>query len=280
MNKIQHSIDIIRNAEKIALKLSPDGFYVGFSGGKDSMVLKRLCDMAGVKYKAVMQVTTIDPPELMKFIRSHYPDVIFKRPEINFYKLIVKKKMLPTRMARYCCQYLKEQGGAGMVVMTGIRKAESSRRNKRNEAETSTKAGKNRYSNSFDQFNIDVESKFVCINGKDKIILNPIIHWTDSDVWNFIRQNEMPYCKLYDEGYHRIGCIFCPMTSVKAKQLDRQRYPGIERQIKKSLQQLIDNGQYNNFDNVNDIFDWWCSNMSFKEWNGKKGQMQLNFIKT
>jgi len=38
-----------------------------------------------------MQVTTLDPPELMKFVRKNYPDVIMERPEINFYNLIKRK---------------------------------------------------------------------------------------------------------------------------------------------------------------------------------------------
>ena len=107
-HKIAYSIALLRRGEALALRMSPDGYHLAFSGGKDSMVLYHLAKMAGVKFKAHMQVTTIDPPELMQFVRANYPDVVLHRPTINFYDLIVKKQMLPLQHVRYCCAYLKE----------------------------------------------------------------------------------------------------------------------------------------------------------------------------
>ena len=57
----------------------------------------------------------------------------------------------------------------------------------------------------------------------------PIFHWTDKDVWNFIREQKMDYCQLYDEGYKRVGCIFCPMTDKKSIAKYRKKYPRIEK---------------------------------------------------
>lgn len=91
--KVSDSIRLIRKMESIALQYSEDGFYVAFSGGKDSQVLLRLVQEAGVKYKAHMQVTTLDPPELMKFVRRVYPDVERHYPTMNFFDLIVKKNV-------------------------------------------------------------------------------------------------------------------------------------------------------------------------------------------
>ena len=257
-HKIAYSIALLRRAETLALRMSPDGYHLAFSGGKDSVALYHLAKMAGVKFKAHMQITTIDPPELMRFVRSQYPDVVLHRPEINIYKLIEKKKMLPIRTKRYCCAYLKEQAGGGTVTLLGIRAAESPRRAARNEVQI----GNHRFSGSFDQFNRNKERDFACVGGKDKIMLSPIYRWQDSDVWNFIRGNNLPYCRLYDEGYQRIGCIFCPMSSVKNKARDR-RYPGVERAIKRSIQYLIDtNGYMERFHaTADEIFDWWVSNL-------------------
>lgn len=239
--------------------MSPDGYHLAFSGGKDSVALYHLAKMAEVKFKAHMLITTIDPPELMRFVRLQYPDVVLHRPEINFYKLIEKKKMLPIRTKRYCCAYLKEQAGGGTVTLLGIRAAESPRRAARNEVQI----GNHRFSGSFDQFNRNKERDFACVGGKDKIMLSPIYRWQDSDVWNFIRKNNLSYCRLYDEGYRRIGCIFCPMSSVKNKVRDRRRYPGVERAIKRSIQYLIDtNGYMERFHaTADEIFDWWVSNL-------------------
>jgi phosphoadenosine phosphosulfate reductase len=273
-NKVNTAIQTIQKAESLALKYQDYGFHLAFSGGKDSQVIYELCKMAGVKFRPVMQVTTLDPPELMKFVRKNYPDVIMERPEINFYKLIVKKKSLPTKMIRYCCQYLKEQSGGNTVTILGIRKAESRSRSKRNELELSN----HKYSDTLDQFNIDNQNQILCINGKDKILLSPIINWTNSDVWNFIRNNKIEYCELYDKGYHRIGCMFCPMACVRVKQLDRRNYPGVEKLIKKSIQELCDNGNYgNNMNNdVDEIFNWWISNDSQAKYKGMKQNYKLD----
>jgi phosphoadenosine phosphosulfate reductase len=272
--KIDYSIALMRKAESLALSMHPDGFRLAFSGGKDSIVMHRLAEMAGVKFKAHMQITTLDPPELMHYVRSHYPDVELHRPEINFYNLIKKKKMLPLRQVRYCCACLKEQAGAGTVTMVGVRRQESVRRSKRNEVEISGY----KYSNSFDQFNIENERQHVCLKGKDKLLVLPILYWTHDDIWTFIHENNMPYCELYDKGYTRIGCMFCPMAKTQAKQLDRLRYPGVERTIKKSIQFIIDNNnnfsekykKYSAFNEYNatadEIFDWWVSNRGFREY--------------
>ena len=275
MNKIDTAIQTIQRAEPLALKYQDYGFHLAFSGGKDSQVIYELAKMAGVKFRPVMQVTTLDPPELMKFVRKNYPDVIMERPKINFYKLIVKKSGLPTMKRRYCCQYLKEQAGGNTVTILGIRKSESNKRAKRNELEISGK----KYSNTLDQFNIDNKDQILCINGKDKILLSPIINWTNADVWSFIRNHNLQYCKLYDKGYHRIGCMFCPMACVRVKQLDRKNYPGVEKAIKESIQELIIKNNYGSIlnNNVDDIFNWWISNDSVKNYKGMKQNYTIDY---
>ena len=277
VQKIDYSIALLKKAESLALSLNERGFHLAFSGGKDSQVLYELANMSGVKFHAEMQITTLDPPELMKFIRKNYPEVNMNLPEMSFYKLIRKKGMLPLQHARYCCSYLKEGAGVGSVRLVGIRAAESARRAKRQEIEL---FGKKNIAYSLDQFTRNSELEHQCVNGKESIIISPILRWTDADVWNFIRGKEMEYCELYDHGYYRIGCMFCPMASVKTKRLDRKRYPGVEREIKKSIQWLIDNKGYMNDHNgtADEIFDWWCSNKSSREYfEMLRNQMKLNF---
>ena len=120
-----------------------EGYYLAFSGGKDSVVCKALCDMAGVKYDAHYSVTSVDPPELVRFIKEEYQDVQFEvrhwksdgrrvkeGQPITMWNLIPEKRMPPTRLVRYCCAYLKEEGGHGRKVVTGVRWAESVNRKK------------------------------------------------------------------------------------------------------------------------------------------------------
>jgi len=134
-NKIEIAIDRIQYFEP------PEGYYLAFSGGKDSIVCKELLNMAGVKFDSHYNHTTVDPPELIYYMREHHKDVIVEYPKETMWKLIEKKLMPPTRWVRYCCSELKENGGDGRFVVTGVRWAESSRRkNTRASTEVFTKS--------------------------------------------------------------------------------------------------------------------------------------------
>ena len=278
--KINYSINLLHKSENMALSMDKRGFHLAFSGGKDSIVLYKIAELAKVKFHAEMSVTTIDPPELMRFIRKNYPQVKLNRPDINFYELIKKKKMLPTMMKRYCCAYLKEQAGSGTTTLVGVRAAESVRRSKRKEIEIQ---GHKDNSKLLDQFNRNEELSHTCVKGKDKILVMPIFHWTDKDIWNFIREQEMDYCQLYDEGYKRIGCIFCPMANKKTIAMYRKQYPRIEKQIKKSIQYILDNKEdfltqstiNGRRMNADEVFEWWVSKESLRVWAAKQNQQEL-----
>lgn len=57
-----------------------DGYYVAFGGGKDSIVVLDLVKRSGVKYDAHYTITSVDPPELIRYIRKHHPDVAMDFP--------------------------------------------------------------------------------------------------------------------------------------------------------------------------------------------------------
>ena len=112
-----------------------EGYYLAFSGGKDSQCVYHLCQMAGVKFDAHYSVTSVDPPELVQFIKRNYPEVKFERRHdkdgkpITMWSLIPQKLMPPTRMVRYCCDELKENnGGKYRYTITGVRWDESANR--------------------------------------------------------------------------------------------------------------------------------------------------------
>lgn len=247
-----------------------------FSGGKDSQVMLALVEMAGVKYHAEMQVTSVDPPNLMRFVRKHYPQVKLNLPKLNMRQLIIKKKMLPTRIARFCCAELKEQAGAGCVTCIGIRAAESTKRAKRHAIEVQGKRiGFDIINDKLVEstpggeqlFEMDSETKVYCVNGKDKVTLAPIFNWTDTDVWDFIREHNLPYCDLYDKGFHRIGCMFCPMSQPATKRREMEMFPLVaERVYIKAIRELMKMGKYDRFDSAEQVFEWWISGESVNDW--------------
>ena len=210
--------------------------------------------MAGVKYDAHYAITTVDPPELVYFIREYHPDVEMHHPKKTMWQLIGGRKMPPTRLVRYCCSELKEIGGNGRFVVTGVRWAESNRRK-------NSRAGLeiNAYTNESvkaDPDNPDNEIMTRYCPTKGKHILNPIIDWTDADVWEFIKKHEIPYCKLYDEGFKRIGCIGCPLSS-NAKQ-ELERYPKYKQAYLRAFGRMLENlPDKKTWTSAEDVMQWW-----------------------
>ncbi len=186
-----------------------------FSGGKDSQCIYHLAKEAGIDFRAQYDLTTVDPPELVDFIRTYYPDVVINRPKITMWRLIVKKRMPPTRLIRYCCDAFKEQGCPNHnLIITGVRWKESKRRSKRGMWET-------------------------CQAHKGSEFFNPIIDWDESDVWEYLNGNNIPHCSLYDEGWKRIGCIGCPMANTKIREKEFARYPKYKDAYIRSFDRML-----------------------------------------
>lgn len=275
-DKITYSIELIRRGEKLALALNPqDGYFVGFSGGKDSQALLQLVKMAGVRYKAYYSVTTNDPPQNVYFIRQHYPDVVFLHPQDNFFKL-VEKKGLPTMNRRYCCAMLKESAGVGCAVLTGVRAEESRKRAAYNEVKLFSRRKENSENTHTRTIEEIEENEHRCIQGKDKLMIFPILRWTESDVWQFLREQGLPTNPCYKQS-GRVGCMFCPFSSKKQIDYYEIQYPLFKKRLLQSLTVFWERYNGHEFESPDQYFEWWKSKKSIKEYKANIAQYSINF---
>lgn len=126
--KEKRAIEVLKSFEP-----SDEPYYLCYSGGKDSDVIRILAHLAGVKHELHHNLTTVDAPETIQHIKS-FPNIIIDKARWQdgthktMWNLIPKKIFPPTRLVRYCCAELKEAGGAGRLKITGVRKAESRKR--------------------------------------------------------------------------------------------------------------------------------------------------------
>lgn len=116
-----------------------------------------------------------------------------------------------------------------------------------------------------DPDNPDQQMIHQCMNYKRRM-LNPIIDWLDEDVWEFIHEYNIPYCKLYDEGYKRLGCIGCPMGSIEHRKAELARYPKHKQAYIRAFQRMLDLRRQSDkefktkdWETGEDVYNWWIS---------------------
>lgn len=224
----------------------PEGYHLAFSGGKDSQTIYELSVMAGVRFDAHMSLTTVDPPELIAFVKTSYPTVELHRPQESMWRLIRRKGTFPTRIMRFCCESLKESLGDGRTVVTGVRAAESARRSHRSMIEVDRRPRRNRR------------------------FLHPIIDWTEADVWQFHAERGLPHVCLYDEGWTRVGCIGCPMAGHANRVRDFARWPGYRLAYLNSIRRAMEARPDKIFKQANDaegMMAWWLEESPKQERN-------------
>ena len=246
--KVNRSIEILRNFEP-----QTEPYYVCYSGGKDSDAIRILCELANVKHELWHNHTTVDAPETVYYVRS-IPNINISYPEKSMWKLIEDKLIPPTRLSRYCCEELKERGGQFRIKVTGVRKAES--KNRSQNAGLIRILGKPKNTQSIAEkigaeyevtpkgglvLNMDnSESRRVveqCYRTTSTMV-NPIIDWTDSDVWAFLNYYGCEGNPLYKCGWKRIGCIGCPMAG-KHRYAEFARYPKYEENYIRAFDRML-----------------------------------------
>lgn len=280
------AINRIKIANEMSLHHYGQPLVCTYSGGKDSDVMLELFKRSGIPFEAHHNHTTVDAPPTIYHIRKKFRGLelmgikaniempIYKGRPVTMWSLIPQKGMPPSRLMRYCCQILKETDCKNRYIATGVRWDESNQRAGRKAFETNT--AKKQSAIRLDEIMLmnDNSQKRKMIEHcqlKGKMIVNPIIDWTHTDIWEFIRSEKIPYNPLYECGYSRVGCVGCPMAS-KGRWKEFADFPTYKRAyiraFDKMLIKLRKSGNPK-WKTGEEVFLWWMEDKNVE------GQMDL-----
>jgi 3'-phosphoadenosine 5'-phosphosulfate sulfotransferase (PAPS reductase)/FAD synthetase len=292
MDLEQKSIERIKIASEMSLHHYGKPLICTYSGGKDSDVMLELFKRSGVPFEVQNSHTTVDAPPTVQHICEVFRELEFsgipcsidyhRQPDGHFltmWNLIPQKLMPPTRLARYCCQKLKEGAGANRMIATGVRWAESTKRRSRGGIDVIAKIPKDRLSADVEiMLNSDNDKKRLIIERcemKAKIVCNPIIDWADRDIWEFYWNECKNHNPLYRMGYYRVGCIGCPMARRTLRIKGFHDFPTYERAYKRAFERMLENRKAKGLDskwkNSEDVFHWWMEDPDID------GQLSMEF---
>lgn len=271
------SIERIKLASEMSLHHYGQPLVCTYSGGKDSDIMLELFKRSGVPFEAINSHTTVDAPPTVYHIREQFRileeqgiKATIHMPTLTMWQLIVKKKYPPTRIQRYCCEYLKENTVRNRFVATGVRWAESNNRKNRNEIEPRGKkeAEKIMALNDNDRKRMLTERCVI----KSDMILNPIIDWPDNEIWDYYWSECASHNPLYSMGYYRVGCIGCPMAG-KRRYKEFADFPTYKfayiRAFDRMLVEIHATGRETKWTTGKDVFEWWMQSDNIS------GQMDL-----
>jgi len=73
--------------------------------------------------------------------------------------------------------------------------------------------------------------------------VQPILHFSELDIWAYIDKYRLPYCSLYDQGYRSLGCEPCTVKSVRPRG-DGPEREGRAQEKEQIMAQLRDLGYF------------------------------------
>ena len=276
-DKVDIAVRRLQEAAEMSQMLYEKPLVITYSGGKDSDTVLKLAQIAKIPFEVLHSHTTVDAPETVYHVRETFRELELAgiKCDIDYHvrtdgtrttmwNLIPKKMMPPTRIVRYCCSELKEGGGNGRFIVTGVRWDESNARKKtRGILEVMASKRENKIVLSND--NDEDRRLFETCQMKGKRVVNPIVDWTTRDVLDFCSENKVSLCTLYANGWRRIGCIGCPMAGTSMRYNQFAQYPTYKKAYIAAFDRMIEErkrrGTMKGFTKMGDtgvdVFHWW-----------------------
>ena len=288
MSDLEHiAIERLKTASEMSLQYYGLPLVITDSGGKDSQVCKELALRAGIPFEIMHNHTTADAPETVRFVRSEakrFEDLgikytinmpTYKGRRTSMWNLIPQKLMPPTRLVRYCCSVLKENGGSGRFISTGVRWSESSSR--KNNRGIYEQLGSTKAKIMLNNDNDDKRLLFENCRLNARRVVNPIVDWKDEDVWQFLNDVKSPVNPLYAEGWCRVGCIGCPLAGKKGREQEFIRWPKYKNLYLNAFDNMLEERKrrgklgdsWRMGTTGQDVFNWWM------EYDIMPGQMDI-----
>lgn len=234
MDKTDKAIERLKMGSEMSLKYYGKPLMITYSGGKDSEVLVDLAIKAKIPLEIVNSHTTADAPPTVYHIREQFKQweeqgldckivyPTYKGERVSMWALIPQKKIPPTRLVRYCCAVLKETTGSGRMIATGVRWAESNAR--KNNRAIYEQLGASKAKKLLLDDNEPERRLFENCQLKARRVVNPIVDWTDDEIWEYAETEKLNMNPLYECGFKRVGCVGCPMAG-KSRNAEFAMFP-------------------------------------------------------
>lgn len=306
---IKRSKEIFRLASEMSQHYYQKPLIICYSGGKDSDVILRIAMecLNPTEFEVLHSVTTVDSPITNKHVNEIFKELTEKgikceksipmgkdgKP-INMWKLIAEHGTPPTRIIRYCCAELKETTTPNRVAVLGVRAKESSKRQGRDvfgvrggvyaEAKFfSLDHTEEVHREALEHENEPNGSVWDCTlikvmrENKDAVV-NPIYEWSDTDVWEYLKGGHYPYNPMYEMGYHRVGCIGCPLATYKQKQKEFRDFPTYKQNYIRAFDEMLKRANERgrtpkiHWEDGEAVFNWWIEEYK----HNVKGQITID----
>ena len=285
--KIQQAEQVLRLAAQMSEYYYHKPLIVCYSGGKDSDVMLNIAKkcLQPSEFEVVNSHTTVDAPETVYHIRKVFKELEaqgiktkvlmpqYKGKPITMWRLIEQRSMPPTRIARYCCDVLKETTTPNRMVAVGVRADESTGRQGRDSfavpSQRKSDAEFRSLQHTYAMFKLDkmgkedaYECKMIeaCKNHKDTMC-NPIYEFTEKDIWQYIRDNSIEVNPLYAKGYKRVGCVGCPLGNSNNMKKEFADYPKYRDNYVRAFDRMIISREKKGLKTVwasgEEVMQWW-----------------------